>query len=96
MCENRNCLPSACAWSARARGFWRDGAPCPGVGEYGHGLTGRVVHVGCCPASGREVCSGCGTASGVLVLDEDRGERYCENCVATGPAPGPYDRAYYG
>ncbi|MFJ6561886.1 hypothetical protein ACIQMV_18895 [Streptomyces sp. NPDC091412] len=24
---------------------------CPGVGEYGHGLTGTTVHVGCCPAS---------------------------------------------
>ncbi|MFE0460747.1 hypothetical protein ACFW1A_16010 [Kitasatospora sp. NPDC058965] len=22
---------------------------CPGVGEYGHGLTGAVVHWGCCP-----------------------------------------------
>jgi hypothetical protein len=21
---------------------------CPGVGEYGHGLTARVVHLGCC------------------------------------------------
>ncbi|MGW4803079.1 hypothetical protein [Kitasatospora sp. NPDC004272] len=21
---------------------------CPGVGEYGHGLTGRIVHWGCC------------------------------------------------
>ncbi len=26
-------------------------AECPGVGEYGHGLTGRTVHWGCCPAS---------------------------------------------
>jgi len=26
-------------------------ATCPGVGEYGHGLTGTTVHVGCCPAS---------------------------------------------
>ncbi|MFF4179650.1 hypothetical protein [Streptomyces sp. NPDC001750] len=24
---------------------------CPGTGEYGHGLTGTTVHVGCCPAS---------------------------------------------
>lgn len=24
---------------------------CPGVAEYGHGLTARVVHWGCCPAS---------------------------------------------
>ncbi|GAA3371141.1 hypothetical protein GCM10020367_20610 [Streptomyces sannanensis] len=24
---------------------------CPGVGEYGHSLTGRTVHWGCCPAS---------------------------------------------
>lgn len=24
---------------------------CPGVGEYGHGLTARTVHWGCCPAS---------------------------------------------
>ncbi|MFC8176555.1 hypothetical protein [Streptomyces sp. NPDC057325] len=24
---------------------------CPGVGEYGHGLTGKTVHLGCCPAS---------------------------------------------
>jgi hypothetical protein len=24
---------------------------CPGVGEYGHGLTTRTVHWGCCPAS---------------------------------------------
>ncbi len=23
-------------------------AKCPGVGEYGHGLTGRIVHWGCC------------------------------------------------
>lgn len=22
--------------------------PCPGVGEYGHGLTARTVHWGCC------------------------------------------------
>lgn len=24
---------------------------CPGVGEYGHGLTGTTTHLGCCPAS---------------------------------------------
>ncbi|MFJ7417946.1 hypothetical protein ACIQXD_04955 [Streptomyces uncialis] len=24
---------------------------CPGVGEYGRGLTGTTVHVGCCSAS---------------------------------------------
>lgn len=24
---------------------------CPGVGEYGHGLTGTTAHWGCCPAS---------------------------------------------
>lgn len=26
-------------------------ALCPGVAEYGHGLTLRVIHRGCCPES---------------------------------------------
>lgn len=26
-------------------------ADCPGVGEYGRGLTGKTVHWGCCPTS---------------------------------------------
>ena len=26
-------------------------AGCPGVGEYGRGLTGKTVHWGCCPTS---------------------------------------------
>ncbi|MYU22939.1 hypothetical protein [Streptomyces sp. SID8352] len=28
-----------------------DTGACPGVGEYGRGMTGTTVHVGCCPAS---------------------------------------------
>ncbi|MFI1091941.1 hypothetical protein [Streptomyces sp. NPDC020917] len=40
------------AGAADIRPFaWTTEYPCPGVGEYGHGLTGRVVHWGCCPAS---------------------------------------------